>query len=81
MYGIGISPDGSLHPCQEENGKNEIDAVGNIYTGIDFTIHEQYCQNIYNNWIKYLKMIDELPGRLNFELKMDMLLIILKFTI
>lgn len=66
--GIGISIDGSLHPCQEENWKKEIESIGNIYTGISYIEHEQYLLNIYNLWINYLKNIDALPGSLNFKL-------------
>ena len=66
--GIGISPEGKLHPCQEENGLNNINIIGDIYYGINKELHEKYCQNIYNKWLKYIDDIDSIPGSSNFKL-------------
>lgn len=67
-YGIGISVDGSLHPCQEDNGQNEYQKIGDIYQGINSELHKQYCENIYNNWLIYIETIDALMGSTNFKL-------------
>ena len=66
--GIGISPDGKLHPCQEENGLNDINTIGDIYYGINKKLHKKYCQNIYDKWLIYIDNIDNLPGSPNFKL-------------
>ena len=66
--GIGISVDGSLHPCQEENGLNTVKSIGDIYKGIDTNLHLEYCQDIYNKWEEYLEKIDNIPGSPNFKL-------------
>ena len=69
LYGIGISINGDLHPCQEENGMNEVASIGNIYDGLNYEAHEKYCENIYDNWIEYLKNIDRLSeNSLSFKL-------------
>ena len=68
IKGIGISPDGSLHPCQEENGLNEINNIGNVKQNLNIEQHKQYCENLYNKWLKYIKNIDQLPTSLNFKL-------------
>lgn len=67
-YGIGVSPDGSLHPCQEENGLNSINSIGNIYTGIDLEKHYDYHANVNSQWLKFIETIDNLPGSTNFKL-------------
>lgn len=66
---IGISPEGFLHPCQEENGQHENKSIGNIYSGIDVKLHKLYCEDIKEKWINYLKNIDEnQDGSNNFKL-------------
>ncbi|MBE6148314.1 MAG: radical SAM protein [Firmicutes bacterium] len=66
--GIGISPNGKLHPCQEENGVDDINIIGDIYYGIDKKLHEQYCKDIYNKWLEYIEKIDNIIGSSNFKL-------------
>ena len=67
-YGIGISPDGSLHPCQEDNGLNIVNSIGDIYKGIDKELHLEYSKKIYDKWLEFIETIDELPGSTNFKL-------------
>ncbi len=67
-YGIGVSVDGSLHPCQEDNGLNTKNSVGNIYSGIDINLLRQYGEKVYNQWLNFIETIDNLPGSTNFKL-------------
>lgn len=68
IIGVGVSPDGHLHACQEENSLNSQDAIGDIITGIDVKKQEAYCHNLYNNWIDYIKKVDQLDTSPNFKL-------------
>lgn len=66
---IGISPQGNLFPCQENNGKSTSDSIGNIDIGIDYKKHEEYCLKYYNAWKNYVITIDtNFHGSQNFKL-------------
>lgn len=48
---IGVSPDGTINPCQEENSTKKYE-IGNVYDGIDTEKHIAYLEhymNIMNN--------------------------------
>lgn len=44
---IGISYDGTLNPCQEENSTKKF-AIGDIWTGIDKDKHKDYLNKYFN---------------------------------
>lgn len=44
---IGISPDGTFHPCQEENSTTDY-VIGNINDGIDKEAHIRYLQSYFD---------------------------------
>jgi uncharacterized protein len=51
--GTGISPEGLIIPCQEQNSKIEY-SIGNIWDGIDFKLHEEFLLNYFNT-VKQIK--------------------------
>lgn len=67
-YGIGISPEGFLHPCQEANGKHNKDAIGDIFNGIDPIAHEAYFRRIYDKWLEYIQQVNKLILTPSFKL-------------
>lgn len=45
---IGVSCDGTLHPCQEENSSDNY-VIGDVNTGIDFNKRDAYINEYFNN--------------------------------
>lgn len=45
---IGVSYDGKLHPCQEENSSDKY-IIGNVFDGIDFQSRNEYIKTYYSN--------------------------------
>lgn len=69
IKGIGISPTGELFPCQENNGKDSEESIGNIYSGIDIIKHKNYCLKFYEYWKQYVQQINNSNnGTNNFKL-------------
>lgn len=66
-YGVGVSFDGKLHPCQEDNSTLDF-IIGDIYDGVDIEKQKEYYDLLYSKFTEYIERINQMEVTNAFKL-------------